>query len=164
MNSPMQYDSSGFRCGSRPFDRTGSPFPPCYRTGILVPVVGLALGMAMVVAPLTTTVMNAVPDSLSGAASGVNNAASRLAGLLAIAICGLVASTVFFAALGPEAALADRFGPLPDPADPTRPALEAAFTTAFSAAMGVAAGMAALAAVVALVFLHPSPASSKPAK
>lgn len=137
---------------------------PSYRTGILVPVVGLALGMAMVVAPLTTTVMNAVPDSLSGAASGVNNAASRLAGLLAIAICGLVASTVFFAALGPEAALADRFGPLPDPADPTRPALEAAFTTAFSAAMGVAAGMAALAAVVALVFLHPSPASSKPAK
>jgi EmrB/QacA subfamily drug resistance transporter len=137
---------------------------PNYWAGILVPVIGLALGMAMVVAPLTTTVMNAVPDSLAGAASGVNNAASRLAGLLAITVCGLVASTVFFAALGPEAALADRFGPLPDPADPTRPALEAAFAMAFSTAMGLAAGSAAFAAVVALVFLRPPSASSNPAK
>jgi EmrB/QacA subfamily drug resistance transporter len=158
------------RIGTRPLLATGSGTValaaavlaisvPNYWTGILVPVVGLALGTAMIVAPLTTTVMNAVPDSLSGAASGVNNAAARLAGLLAIAICSLVASTVFFAALGPEAALADRFGSLPNPTDPTRPALEAAFATAFSAVMGLATGTAALAAMVILVFLRPPPAS-----
>ena len=42
--------------------------------------------MALVVAPLTTAVMNAAPDALAGAASGVNNAASRLAGLFAVAL------------------------------------------------------------------------------
>jgi EmrB/QacA subfamily drug resistance transporter len=130
---------------------------PNYGAGVLGPVVGLALGMSMVVAPLTTAVMNAVPDSLSGAASGVNNAASRLAGLLAVAVCGSVASAVFFSALGPEAAsAAERFGPLPDPADPARPALEAAFAVAYSVGMGMAAGAAALAAVVALILLRPA--------
>ena len=51
--------------------------------------------MALVVAPLTTAVMNAAPDALAGAASGVNNAASRLAGLFAVALVGAVAALVF---------------------------------------------------------------------
>ena len=66
-----------------------------YWATFFLPMVALGIGMALSVAPLTTSVINAVPTDRAGLASGFNNAIASVGSLLAVAVLGAVALGVF---------------------------------------------------------------------
>ena len=137
-------------------------------------VVVLGLGMAVSIAPLTATVMNAVDVRRAGVASGINNAVSRAAGLLAVAALSVLVVRVFNAELdrhldtldlGPDvvAALAGERGKLggaeaPPGAPPAaraaiRRAVAEAFVAGFRWMTLVAATLALASAATAAVMI-----------
>jgi len=78
-----------------------------YWTTFFPAVAVLGFGMSFVIAPLTTTALNSVAGRHSGLASGVNNAVSRSAGLLAIPLLGIFVFLTFSAALEARTASLD---------------------------------------------------------
>jgi EmrB/QacA subfamily drug resistance transporter len=66
-----------------------------YWKAFLPAIIVLGLGMAVTIAPLTTVVMNSVPRNQVGTASGINNAVARVAGVIAIAVLGIVMVKAF---------------------------------------------------------------------
>jgi len=152
---------------------TGGPadYWRTYFPAILV----LGIGMGVTVAPLTTTVMSALDGRHAGTASGINNAISRIGGVLAIAIFGAIMLLVFQSALagrlapldlpeGVQAAMMERAGDLgntrpPDglPAAVTAQvgtAVNGAFVSAYRVVAFVSAGMALLSALLAYLLIE----------
>ncbi len=82
--------SAGFTLFMLPGAAAGS-----YWISFFPAVMVMSLGMAASVAPLTTTVMGAVDERHAGIASGINNAVSRTAGLISIAVFGIVMTGAF---------------------------------------------------------------------
>jgi EmrB/QacA subfamily drug resistance transporter len=131
-----------------------------YWTTFFPAVVVLAFGMAVTVAPLTTTVMDAVDARHAGVASGVNNAVARVASLLAIAVFGVMLARTFEARVRPsldhlglsESARSDVNRELPKMAGAdvaergVRAIIDEGFVFAFRLVTIVAAGLALSAA------------------
>jgi EmrB/QacA subfamily drug resistance transporter len=82
------------------FDAPASLVPPTgYLIDVLPGVVLFAIGIAMLVAPLTTALMTSVPTGNSGLASAINNAISRIGPLLAGAVIFIGVSASFYGGL-----------------------------------------------------------------
>jgi EmrB/QacA subfamily drug resistance transporter len=152
-----------------------------YWTTFFPAVVVLGLGMAIVVAPLTTTAMTAVEAEHAGVASGVNNAVARVAGLIAIAVLGIMLVRSFAARSSaaldrlqlpasartaidrelPKLAGADIDAAIDVPQRvAARRAIDESFVGAFSVVM-IAAAVVALAAAVSGALIRPVPPSEE---
>jgi EmrB/QacA subfamily drug resistance transporter len=143
---------------------------PSYCRGPFLGYIVLGFGLAITVAPLTTVVMNSVAEERAGTASGINNATSRVAGVLAIAVLGIVMVAAFAYSLGGSLAMlhldsavahdleasVDRLGGLDAPAglasqtaEGVRGAITGAFVFGFRIIMAVCAGLAVASAGIA---------------
>ena len=135
----------------------------------------LGLGMAISVPPLNTVVMGAVGQEFAGAASGINNAVARVAGLLAIAIFGIVMVDAFAARLDRQLESANLPPParqelqanrtklaaieIPTTLDPSRAvelkaAVSSAFLFAFRLIACCCAALALASAATAALLIH----------
>jgi len=148
--------------------------PAAFWTSYLPPLLVLGAGMALTMAPLSATVLSAVPAARSGLASGMNSAVSRLSGVLAVAALGAIALASFSHALDARAASlalpaparaellaqSSRFGAAEPPADlagaqraEAEEAIRGALVDAFRRVCAVSASLCFAGALVALVTL-----------
>ena len=77
-----------------------------YAVDVLPGLLVFSLGLSMIVAPRTMTVLADADEHNAGIASGINNAVARVAGLVAIAALGAVIAATFTSSL--DGALRDR--------------------------------------------------------
>ncbi|WP_405783561.1 MFS transporter [Streptomyces sp. NBC_00859] len=113
-----------------------------YPTDVLPALLVLGAGLVTLIAPLTSTVLSSVETARAGLASGVNNAAARAAGLIA------VAALPFLTGMGPEAYHS-----------------ATAFDRSFNKAMPICAGVLIVGAFIAfLTVRRPAPSGPAPVR
>jgi EmrB/QacA subfamily drug resistance transporter len=115
-----------------------------YVVDVLPGVLVFGLGLSATVAPLTNTVLGAVPQHNAGVASGVNNQVSRVAALLAIAAVGAVVAARFETELGSRA---DGVAPLSGGAAD----VVAASVSAFGTGLLFGGGLVVIGGVISLL-------------
>jgi len=163
--------AAGFALAARP-DMGGD-----YWTTFFPALAVMGLGMSVAVAPLVSVVMGSVEPGRAGLASGINNAVSRAAGVLALALMGVFVATVFNRELDRRleaaevrpavveqlvqerkslAAARTPRSATPGEARELRMAIDGSFIAAFRLTMLVAAGLAAGSALVAAVTIRGS--------
>jgi EmrB/QacA subfamily drug resistance transporter len=156
-----------------------------YWTNFFPPAVVLGIGMAITVAPLTTTVMNSIAQSRAGIASGVNNAVARTASLVAIAVLGVVMIQVFKSNLDHRLSSANMPGEIvqsvqtqstrlaaidvpqnlnAETRQVIRNAIDESFVSGFRCVMLIGGALAAASAVTALFWIGGTPISGSPLK
>jgi len=136
------------------------------------PLLLLGLGMAISVAPLTATVMNSVDQRHAGIASGINNAVSRIAALLAVAIFGVVLNSIFQNALSRQLdaltlqprvraeidAQLSRLAAIETSSAPAKEAIKESFVSGYRVTMWMAFALAVGSAISAATLLSKRPA------
>src|SRR6516165_6059961 len=127
-----------------------------YWVGVFPPMFLLGVGMAVTVPPLTSTVMGAAGEARAGIASGVNNAVARIAGLLGVAVLGVVLFATFsYHLTGTTSAQANEALNAVMSGQAGTNAV-AAFERALGAIMLAPAGCAALAGLAGWVWIEPN--------
>ena len=158
--------------------------PGAYWTTFFPGLLLFGLGMALTVVPLTTAVMTAVADHYAGTASGVNNAVSRTAGVLALAVLGALALSQFAGQLDRRTAALPLSAParaalraeaaklgaaavpavVPGPERPVvRAAIRASFLATYQRLLWVCAGLAVGSAGLAFALVPARQPGGKPA-
>jgi EmrB/QacA subfamily drug resistance transporter len=140
---------------------------------VLPGIILFGIGISLVVAPLTSTLMSSVPVSNAGLASAVNNAISRVGQPLLSAVIFIVITASFYTSLAAKVPGVDpndptlraAVQPLDRPIDGTQPAIVAAAreasTDAFHLALLVSAALLAAGGAVNFVGLRPVPSSGR---
>ncbi len=164
-----------FLVGTGLFMLAQCPADGTFLGDILPAIMFFAIGIGLYVTPITTVSMNAAGEGRSGLASGVNNTVARVAGLIAIALFGILLTADFSATLvqglGPLGLDADqmaaatgqikRLGAMTPPdtlsvaqAEHFRTLVRQAFASGFKSAVTVAAALMFLAGVVGFATLR----------
>ncbi len=112
-----------------------------YLVDALPGVLVFGVGLSATVAPLTNTVLGAVPQHNAGVASGINNQVARVASLLAIAAVGAVVAATFESELGRSGV---------DPLSGGSPEVVDASVAAYRTGLGVAGGFVVIGGVISL--------------